>query len=965
MNLPAQSAIRLRGVNVHNLCDIDVDIPLDKLTVLTGVSGSGKSSLAIDTLYAEGQRRYIESFSAQARRHLDRLEKPDVRSIDNLLPAVALRQNSVSRSPMATVGTVTGIDSSLRILFARLGQIVCPGCSARVISSSTQDVVSTIGQQPEGTRLIISFHPVPEALSNAPNSASDSGGETADNLIPQLLHEGFARGLMSNRTKSDATGREIRLEELLSDSSARASIDSGEQELLIVADRIIAGRTELQRVTESVETCFRQGAGRCVLLLPQNGNPAESQTGHDFFHGTRWTRISYSRHLECIPCGREFQPPIPQHLNFHSPAGACHHCLGAGRIPQIDWKILVPDPSRSLERDAITLLSERRWQREKEQLLELCRTRSISISRPFRDLDQSSLATLSDARTDAADRDSPEARTVGLRTLLQHAAHRNQASIRDDLARLAPPVTCPACDGTRLRLAARAIRLGADSSLADVAALNVDNTSLWLADLRRSLPSTVVQPAAALFQDLENRLQFLRQSGLGYVESGRAMSALSLGEARRVSMAAVLGSSLVNTLFVLDEPSAGQHPRDCEQLLDIVQQLRDAGNTIVAVEHQPQFIDAADHLIQLGPGAGRNGGQVVYSGPTNPDPTAASRPDRKNKHRSTGSIRIENCSHNTLQNVSVEIPLGGLCVVAGVSGSGKSSLIEHTLYPALCDALSRPCSVSVRGPFQKLSGVEQIGDVQLVGAERLSGGRRSNPATWLKLFDGIRRLFAETQESRSRDFTPGTFSFNTDSGGRCGQCRGTGSVEIDMQFLSDVVMTCPDCHGTRFKREVLDVTWRGRTIADVLNMTAEEAFSFFRGQPKLQKKLQSLKEVGLDYLTLGQPLSTLSGGEAQRLKLASSLAVSGNRTSLLILTEPAAGLHPTDTDRMLDSFDRLISVGHSLLVIEHNLQVLRAADDIIELGPGAGPRGGRLIAAGSLEEICATPESISGKSLRS
>ncbi|MFP6765541.1 MAG: hypothetical protein VB858_18075, partial [Planctomycetaceae bacterium] len=692
----------------------------------------------------------------------------------------------------------------------------------------------------------------------------------------------------------------------------------------------------------------------------QSGN----LSGSYFLQGKQWAGISFSSHLECIPCGREFQPPIPQLLNFHSPVGACHDCLGAGHVPQIDWTILVSDPSRSMEEDAISLLSERRWRREKKQLLALCRAESIPVSQPFQDLDQSALTILCDGQTDRADRESLESEAVGLRTLLQRAAHQNRPSRRDDLARLAPPMACPACDGTRLRSESRAIRLGADSSLADVTALNVDETSIWLAELRESLPLNAIRLAETLLHDLESRLRFLKQSGLGYLESGRAMSALSLGEARRVNMAAVLGSSLVNTLFVLDEPSAGQHPHDCKQLLSIVKQLRDAGNTIVAVEHQSQFIDAADHMIELGPGAGRNGGQVVYSGTAYPGTTEPAWRGQRHDQRSTGSIHIENCSHNTLQNVSVEIPLGGLCVVAGVSGSGKSSLIEHTLYPALCETLGRPCSISVRGSFQKLTGADQINDVQLVGAERLSAGRRSNAATWLKLFDGIRRLFAETQESRSRDFTPATFSFNTDSGGRCEQCRGTGSVEIDMQFLSDVVMTCPDCHGTRFQREVLEVTWRGRTIADVLDMTAEEAFLFFRGQPRLQKKLQSLKEVALAYLTLGQPLSTLSGGEAQRLKLASSLAATGKTHSLLILTEPATGLHPADTDRLLDCFDRLISVGHSLLVVEHNLQVLRAADHIIELGPGGGPHGGRLIAAGSPEEICATPDSLSGECLR-
>lgn len=941
------SAIKLRGVRVHNLRGIDVDIPHRRLTVLTGVSGSGKSSLAIDTLYAEGQRRYIESFSAQARQHLDRLEKPDTDSIEHLPPAVAIRQNSVSRSPMSTVATVTGIDASLRLLFARLGTIVCPGCSTPVRPASAQEVAEKVQLSPEGAKLMLGFAP---EVSASP-----------DGLAEQLAHPGFTRGLVIDRSDGDPTAQTTRLDELVMDQPLGDALANRRRELLIIVDRVAARRTEPTRMVESLETCFRHGGGRCVVIreIANEDEYLKSEAAFFLLDGQRWEMSRFSTHLECSSCNRSFQKPSPQHLSFHSPAGACRGCSGAGLVPRIDWLRLVPDSQKTLREDAITLLSERRWSREKAQLLELCHAESIPIDEPFASLNESHLTVLRDG---PLPRDSQsDSESAGLQTLLQRAARQNRSSIRDDISSWAPPTTCQSCGGSRLKPESLAIRLGGNLTIADVAKRSVDDASRWLAELGDTLGESDRQLADALIRDLDSRLSFLRESGLGYLEIGRAMSAMSLGEARRVSMAAILGSSLVNTLFVLDEPSAGQHPRDCERLLKIVQRLRDVGNTIVAVEHQRQFVESADHLIELGPGAGRDGGNVTFKGPAPSTMPALDQPHPENRRQPSGSILIEKCRHHTLQDVTVEFPLGCLCVVTGVSGSGKSSLVEQTLFPALCDSLDIPCSISDRGSFEKLSGADQIGDVQLVSAERLSSGRRSNPATWLKIFDGVRQLFAETAEASSRGFTPSTFSFNTDGGGRCDKCKGTGSVEIDMQFLSDVVMTCPDCHGTRYQRDILEVAWRGRSIANVLDMTAEEAFSFFRGQPKIQKKLQSLKEVGLGYLTLGQSLSTLSGGEAQRLKLASSLSATGKTRSLLILTEPATGLHPTDTVRLLDCFDRLLAVGHSLLVIEHNPQVIRAADYIIDLGPEAGPGGGTVVVTGSPQQIQNCPESLTGQ----
>lgn len=928
------SAIRLRGVHVHNLRGIDVDIPHGKLTVVTGVSGSGKSSLAIDTLYAEGQRRYIESFSTKARQHLERLDKPDVVSIENLPPAVAVRQNSVSRSPMATVGSETGIDAALRLLFGRLGTVHCPDCNIGVKPTSIPEAVRQIEDLPAGSRVMLTF-----ALPQT------SEGEPAENQRELLLKAGFTRGLSFDRALSTCTAFRISPGELFREEPGL--------EQWAVVDRIVAGKTESRRLTESLETCYRFGGGRCTCLFQSADEaPAPDWIEQIELEGTAWSTIAFSNRLECAQCGRSFQKPDPRRLNFQSPLGGCRECGGRGTVPLIDWQRLVPDVTKSIEDDAIVLLAERRWNRQKQQLLRLCREEGINTSCPFGTLNQHERSILRDGQAE-----NLEAGFAGLRAVFQSEA---RSSLRDDIERWAPQAECSSCEGTRLQTESQSVRLDG-KSISDFAHMPVSDACEWLEELIRGLSDAQKQIGNALINDLRNRLTFLVKAGLEYLESGRAMSALSLGEARRVGMTAVVGSSLVNTLFILDEPSAGQHPLDCERLLEIVRQIRDSGNTVVAVEHQPAFVESADYQIELGPGAGRDGGTVTFAGTQEERVTAVQVEASRNRHSPTGSIRIEGCTHNTLKSITAEIPLGCLCVVTGVSGSGKSSLIEKTLYPALCDAIGLANPLPDSGEFRDLSGAEQIGDVQLVGAERLAGGRRSNPATWLKVFDGIRQLFEETQEAVSQKFTASTFSFNTDSGGRCTHCKGTGTVEIDMQFLADVVMTCPDCHGTRYQREILEVTWRGRTIADVLSMTAEEAFSFFRGQQRIQKRLQSLKEVGLGYLTLGQPLSTLSGGEAQRLKLASSLAATGKTKSLLILAEPATGLHKSDTHQLLRCFDQLLGVGHSLLVIEHNLELVRAADHIIDIGPEAGARGGQIVATGSVDQIRTCAESLTGR----
>ncbi len=875
------SAIEIRGARVHNLRDVDVDIPLNRLTVITGVSGSGKSSLAFDTLAVEGQRRYVESFSATARQHLDRLEKPDADRIDHLPPAVGLRQNSITRSPRATVATVTEIDDLLRVLLSRIGTVHCPDCQLPVRSHTAESVAAWISTQPDGQRFQIAF-PF-EPLERDP----------AETDINDLQESGFTRAVrITTRSGKDAQGQTLDVSSLNDEPDESVTgVNS-----YVIVDRLATGKVAPQRLIESLESCFLNGDDCCMVLMQAEDDDAENVE----IDGRPWRLTRFSARLDCDQCGRLFLEPEPRLLSYRSPLGACRQCQGTG-------------------------------------------------------------------------------------TQTDHTA-------------------CLTCDGTRLRSEARAVGFVIHKDfygIAQVSAFTVNEVRGWLQQLPNHLASEQIPVTSELIPELITRLTYLQSVGLGYLNLNRALSSLSCGEAQRAAMTGILGSRLVNTLFVLDEPSAGLHPRDVGRIVELVQQLCDSSNTVVVVEHEPDFAAAADYRLDVGPGAGRDGGQIVFAGnafewslpePVNstsgnpsvddlsvadsesgdeaesetPSPglRPPSPPTGGRRDELLPALKLSNCRHHILDGVSVDVPLGRLCVVTGVSGAGKSSLIEGVLYPELCQRLDQPYEIEDCGECGKLSGAEHISHVELVSDAPLKGGRRSSPVTWLKAFSEIRSLFADTGEAHSRNLVAGDFSFNTDRGGRCPKCKGTGTVEIDMQFLADVVMTCPDCHGSRYQRHIQEVTWRGRSIADVLAMTAAEAFTFFRGQPRIQKKLRTLKDVGLDYLTLGQPLATLSGGEAQRLKLASSFAATGRSGSLLILNEPTTGLHPLDVERLLECFRGLLAVGHSLIVIEHHLNVIRAADHIIDMGPEAGPDGGCVVVSGSVNAVMACPESITGQFLR-
>jgi excinuclease ABC subunit A len=845
--MTADRSIHLRGVRVHNLQDVDLDLPLRRLTVVTGVSGSGKSSLAFDTLYAEAQRRYLQSFSAYTRQFLERLDKPDAERIDNLPPAVAVGQRFGPHGRRATVGTMTEILDYLRLLFARLGVVICRGCGREVRASSQEDVIAEVDRLAAGSRFTVAFPGRPE-----PGTQSAAWADA-------LLEEGFLR--------VQVRGQVFRLGE------SDLPVVTEQDHVWVLVDRLDAGKTSPQRLADAVETAFARGHGRMALLTD----------GKEFV---------FDQRLLCPGCNIEYPQLEPRLFSFCDPLGACPRCQGTG--------LALVDPGK-------------RKRQESEQQQER----------------QASVAT------------------------------------HDSL--------CPVCRGTRVNEQALAVRVGG-KTIAELTALSVGDLAKFCEGLE--LPERQRPAGLVLLEQVCGRLRYLTAVELGYLSLDRPASTLSTGESQRVRLTTALGSNLVSALYILDEPTAGLHPRDTEKLLAALLRLRDAGNTLVVVEHDPEVLRAADHLVDLGPGAGEEGGQVVYEGPpasivSCPESITGAylsgergiRVPSRRRPRSHGSLRVQGAQAHNLKDLTVDIPLGVLCVITGVSGAGKSSLVEETLYPALCRRKHKRVLAEATTPAGEVLGAGQIGDVVHMSQVPLTRTARSNPVTYIKAFDDIRQLFAETTEARIRGFGPGAFSFNQ-AGGRCETCEGQGTLTVDMQFLADVTVTCPECKGTRYHRELLNVKVRNLSIAEVLNLTVREAFRFFRAQSHVERRLKLLLDVGLDYIRLGQPADTLSGGECQRLKLAGHLASSRKPRCLFLLDEPTAGLHMADVARLLDCFDRLLETGHSLVVTEHNLDMIKCADHVIDLGPGAGEEGGRLVAAGTPEEVARVEESWTGRWLR-
>jgi excinuclease ABC subunit A len=940
ITMTAAGHITLRGVRMHNLKSIDLDIPHRQLIVLCGLSGSGKSSLAIDTLYAEGQRRYIESFSAYTRQFLQRLEKPDAERIDGIPPAIAVTSRNTSRSSRSTVGTATEIGDYLRLLFAKIGHVYCRQCGREVRCDTPQNAAETLLQFPAGTRYMVVFR------SEVPEDA------TFDSFAAGFREDGFVRAIVDGRIVNLDEGRGAGGEAREENGAISAS------SFYVVVDRLAAGSASDTRLRDSLETAFAKGRGRCYAIVEQREAENDDTANTLLLDGKPWRRIGFSTQLACEDCGIDYPMPEPRLYSFNSPLGACPQCEGFGNVIDIDMDLVVPDGSKSLRDGAIAPWNSPAYSHELKELLALASDYDIPVDVPFRELKERHRELILHG--------VPERTFGGLEGFFAWLERRKyKMHIRVFLSRWRSYRSCPACGGTRLRPEALAAQVGG-KNIGEICAMKVREAAVFFRDLH--LPDWQRQIGRMMLEQVQTRISYLELVGLGYLTLDRTLRTLSGGEARRVALASSLGSSLVNMLYVLDEPSIGLHPRDIHQLLSAIVQLRNRGNTVVVVEHEEAIIRAADQTIEIGPGAGERGGKVMFQGTPaemeestdslTGDYLAGRRGFGSNGRRrepNRGWVRLAGAKGNNLQNVTVEFPLGVLCLVTGVSGSGKSTLVQDTLYPALCRRLRKDAPKPY--PYDDVFGDGQLDDVIMIDQSPIGRSPRSNPVTYLKAFDEIRAVFADTVEARTRGYNAGHFSFNVD-GGRCSACEGDGYTQIDMQFLADVYMRCAQCNGTRYRDEILDVTYRGRNISEVLEMTVREAFTFFRGQPKVQARLKRLIDVGLDYVRLGQPANTLSGGEAQRLKLAGYMSTAKRGRCLFILDEPTTGLHFSDIVQLLDCFDALLAVGHSLLVVEHNLQIMKAADYIIDLGPGAADEGGRVVAKGTPEMVARVSGSV-------
>jgi excinuclease ABC subunit A len=939
--LVAARSISLRGVAVHNLKNVDLDIPRGQLVVMCGLSGSGKTSLALDTLYAEGQRRYVDSFSAYTRQFLDRLEKPAAERIDGIPPAIAVTHKNTSRSARSTVGTATETADYLRLLFAKIGRVFCLRCGQEVRRHTPQTVVEAVERLPQGARYLVAFAVTPQSSDSA-------------RLWPSFVEEGFVRVIVGRR-----------LLNLTNEPwSNELAADAGGQ-VFAVVDRLVAGSGNDARLRDSLETAFAKGDGRAQLFVEPTSSDAETLPGSTPFEldGATWQRSIFGSEWACESCGLVYPEPEPRLFSFNSPLGACPECEGFGNTIDVDMELVVPDANKSLKEGAVAPWNTPAYSHELEELLALAKDFDLRVDVPYRELDERERQIVVEG--------VPERKFGGLNGFFAWLERRKyKMHLRVFLSRWRSYRPCPACGGKRLRPEALATKI-AGQSIADLASMKIEESLEFFR--HAEFTAWERQVGRIMLDTVEARLKYLVDVGLGYLTLDRTLRTLSGGESQRVALTTALGSGLVNMLYVLDEPSVGLHPRDVERLAGAVASLRDRGNSVIVVEHEESMIRAADQLIEIGPGAGERGGEVVFQGSLDAmlecersltgDYLSGRRgvaPVVKRRQPDHGWIRLAGARGNNLQNVTVEFPLGVLCLVTGVSGSGKSTLVQDTLYPALCRRMRIDGPKPL--PYDDVYGDGQLDEVVLVDQNPIGRSPRSNPVTYIKAFDEIRAVFAETLEARTRNYDAAMFSFNVD-GGRCTKCQGDGYLAVDMQFLADVYMKCPQCGGRRYRKEILDIKYRGRSVADVLEMTVREAFTFFRGQTKVQARLKRLIDVGLDYLRLGQPANTLSGGEAQRLKLAAYMSATRRGRSLFLLDEPTTGLHFQDVVQLLDCLEALINVGHSLIVVEHNLQLMKAADYIVDLGPGAADEGGRVVAKGTPEAVARVKESVTGRFL--
>jgi len=934
--------ILIKGAREHNLKNIDVTIPRDRFTVITGLSGSGKSSLAFDTLYSEGQRRYVESLSAYARQFLGLMEKPDVDSIEGLSPAISIEQKTTGHNPRSTVGTATEIHDYLRLLYARVGTPTCYNCGRIISRQTVQEITDRILALPKGTRFQV-LSPVVSARK----------GEYRE-LFAKLQKDGYVR--------VRADGNIYTLDEVIElDRNKKHTIE-------VVIDRLVAGEGVRQRLTESLETALKLSVNGTVLI--------------DCIGGEITT---FSERLACPVCGISYDELTPGMFSFNNPAGACEECHGLGYLPEIDPDLIAPDPSLSLEEGAVVAWNAAGTQGSwNNQILKgVCDFFKIPYDKPFSKLTEKQLQII---LYGSGDQKIPikykarEGRARGefIRTfegvipnLLRRYKDTSSEDVRSWIESFMTQSACPACKGTRLRRESLSILIGG-RSIADLSMISIDRLKTFFTEL--TLTSRDEKIARQIVNELAQRLDFLLNVGLAYLNLGRATATLSGGEAQRIRLATQIGSRLTGVIYILDEPSIGLHARDNSKLLDTLAALRDLGNTVVVIEHDKETIQSADFLIDVGPGAGVHGGRIVATG--------TPREVMKNSGSLTGAylsgkrkipipperrkgngqeLILRGATGHNLKSLDVTFPLGTLICVTGVSGSGKSTLINHTLYPALSKELYNSKLQPL--PYGSIRGLSNIDKVIDIDQSPIGRTPRSNPATYTKTFDQVRSLFAMLPESKIRGYNPGRFSFNV-KGGRCEACEGDGVIRIEMHFLPDVYVECEACGGKRYNRETLEVLYKGKSIADVLDMTVDEALLFFNKLPAIKPKLAVLTQVGLGYIHLGQPGNTLSGGEAQRIKLASELAKRPTGKTLYILDEPTTGLHFEDILMLMGVVKELVDRGNSVIVIEHNLDVIKCADFIIDLGPEGGDSGGKIIATGTPEEIAGNPNSLTGKYLK-
>jgi len=949
-----QEAIHVLGARVHNLKNISFDIPHNAITVVTGVSGSGKSSLAFDTIYAEGQRRYIESLSAYARQFLERIEKPDVDEITGIAPAIAIKQKNSTRNPRSTVATATEIYDYLRLLYARAGRTFCTKCGSEVRKDTMDEIAARVLALPQGRRFYVLYTldlaaavppgaPAPAATPrrSVTKKRAKPTPETVRLALAGLQRRGFQRLYQAGRM------HEFSSPETLLD------IDFS-QPVYVVVDRLVIGPDMRSRLVDSVEICYREGRGEAILEFVPEAVDAPSERPLE--------RMVFNERFECKTCGMVYQEPEPRLFSFNNPYGACPRCQGFGNTVDFDINLVIPDRGKSLNDGAIQPWTKPRYRAVLIELKKFARANQIPMDVPFRNL--------SVAQQNQVIEGDPKSDYVGVNGFFLWLERKKyKLHVRVFLSRYRSYALCPDCNGSRLRAEARAVRVSG-KSITEVCAMTVAQARQFMDSLELSTEQAAI--ADKILEEIRRRLLYLDEVGLDYLSLDRLSSTLSGGEAQRIQLATSLGSHLVGALYVLDEPSIGLHPRDTHRLIDILKHLRDLGNTILVVEHDPDMMAAADYVIDLGPGAGEHGGSLLFAGPRSellesresltarylngelriPVPTL--------RHKPSGRfLRIYGARAHNLKNIDLMIPLHMLVAITGVSGSGKSTLVHDVIYKAIE-------AKRTGGKFQELcdriEGDHQLQSVVLVDQSPIGRTPRSNPSTYLKAFDAIREAFASTPEAKKRGYTAGHFSFNI-PGGRCEACQGEGIVTVEMQFLADVELICEECRGTRFKSGVLEVRYREKNVHEVLQLTVREALVFFAGVPKITSKLRILDEVGLGYLRLGQSATTLSGGEAQRLKLAAHLTTQANEGVLYIFDEPTTGLHFDDIQKLLTAFRKLIDGGASILVIEHNLDIIKSSDWVIDLGPEGGAEGGKIVATGTPEQVARNSHSFTGKFL--